>query len=388
VVGVEVGFGDGLMAPAALLHDVEAEVGEIGAPDGVRGVAIVAHRQLLRGVGHLRGVNAGDERLVDAVMAPPAGDRHVAGVDAGKQVARGELAVRGVAVGAIGRHRQPALQQPLAVNALIIIFHDIGLGAFITERRPLSRAVAIAAQGGKVARKGRRVGIVPAEDSVFAVTVRAGGRIRAALGQQLAMNALLEVLNGVGVANRAIDLGGYSGAGPPQGRVAAQMALPAGYPRVPRTGKFLLVHEHGAPAAGGFQLWVAMAALAVLIRHPLGIVDTPNLVGLVAVHAGRDEARMFLPQLAANDFAVYGLNQRMALCAGMGDVLLGDRRTGIGVRQNEMRRVATGANRGDDETTLEQAFAVDAFGIVLQDLVLRNVVTERDGRAFVVTAAT
>jgi hypothetical protein len=78
----------------------------------------------------------------------------------------------------------------------------------------------------------------------------------------------------------------------------------------------------------------------------------------------------------------------MALCAGMGDVLLGDRRTGIGVRQNEMRRVATGANRRDDEAPFEQAFTVDAFGIVLQDLVLRNVVTERDGRAFVVTAAT
>ena len=181
VVRVEVGFGDGLMTPAALVHDVEAEVGEIGAPDGVRGVAIAAHRQLLGGVGHLGGVNAGDERLVDAVMAPPAGGRHVAGVDAGTQVAGGELAVRGVAVGAIGRHRQPALQQPLAVNALLIIFHDIGLGAFITERRPLPRAVAIAAQGRNVARKGRRVGIVPAQDSVFAVTVRAGGRVRAAL---------------------------------------------------------------------------------------------------------------------------------------------------------------------------------------------------------------
>jgi hypothetical protein len=91
-----------------------------------------------------------------------------------------------------------------------------------------------------------------------------------------------------------------------------------------------------------------MAALAVLIRHPLGIEGTPDLVGLVAVHAGGDEVRLFLPQLAANDFAVHILNQRMALRAGSGDVLFGDRRTGISVRQNEVHRVATCANRRDD----------------------------------------
>jgi hypothetical protein len=130
-----------------------------------------------------------------------------------------------------------------------------------------------------------------------------------------------------------------------------------------------------------------MAALAVLIRHSLGIEDTPDLVGLVAVHAGGDEARVFLPQLAANDFAVHGLNQRMALRARMGDVLFGDRRTGIGVRQNEVRRVAACANRRDDETPLEQAFAVDAFRVVRQDMVLWDVVSKLDGRALVVTAA-
>src|SRR5208282_585914 len=185
-------------------------------------------------------MNAGDERLVDAVMAPAAGGRNVAGVDAGTQVAGGEFAVRRVAVGAIGRHRKPTLQQPPAVNAFLIIFHNIGLGAFITERRPLPRAVAIAAQSRNVAREGRRVGIVPAEDSVFAVTVGAGGCVRAALGQQLAMNALLEIFDGGGVANRAINLGGYGGARPREGRVAARMALHARSSRVPRPGNFLL----------------------------------------------------------------------------------------------------------------------------------------------------
>src|SRR5208337_3084878 len=123
------------------------------------------------------------------------------------------------------------------------MFHHVGLRAFITERRPLPRAVAIAAQGRNVAREGRRAGIVPAENPVFAVTVRAGGRVRTALRQQLSVHALLKVFAGGGVANRAIDLGGYGGARSRQGRVTAGMALHASFPGMPRGGEFLLVDE-------------------------------------------------------------------------------------------------------------------------------------------------
>ncbi len=56
------------------------------------------------------------------------------------------------------------------------------------------------------------------------------------------------------------------------------------------------------------------------------------------------------------------------------------------MRQNKVRRVATGADRRDHQTPLEQAFAMDAFGIVLQDLVLRNVVSKLDGRTLVMAA--
>ncbi len=221
-----------------------------------------------------------------------------------------------------------------------------------------------------------------------AVTVRAGRPIWAAFGQQLSMHALLKLFDGIGVANRAIDLGGYGGARSRQGRVTTGMALHAGGSRVPRPGKFLLVHKHGAPAAGGFQLRVAMAALAVAVGHPLHIKDLPDLVRLVAVHAGGDQARSLLPQLAADDFAVHRRNQRMALRAGPGDVLFGDRRAGIGVGQDEVRSMATGTNRRDDQATAQQALAVHTFGIVFQDLVLGNVVSKLDGRAFMVTAAT
>src|SRR5208337_5682705 len=74
--------------------------------------------------------------------------------------------------------------------------------------------------------------------------------------------------------------------------------------------------------------------------------------------------------------------------AGPGDVLFGNRRPGVGVGQNEVRSMATGANRRDDQATAEQALAVDAFGVVFQDLVLRYVVSKLDGSAFVMAAAT
>jgi len=84
---------------------------------------------------------------------------------------------------------------------------------------------------------------------------------------------------------------------------------------------------------------------------------------------------------------MHDFDLRMALGAGPGDVLFGNRRPGVGVGQNEVRSMATGANRRDDQATAEQALAMDAFGVVLQDLVLRDVVSKLDGSAFVVTAA-
>jgi hypothetical protein len=49
--------------------------------------------------------------------------------------------------------------------------------------------------------------------------------------------------------------------------------------------------------------------------------------------------------------------------------------------------MATGTNRRDDQATAEQALAVHTFGIVFQDLVLRDVVSKLDGSAFVMAAA-
>ena len=66
VIGLEVRLGDRLVAAAALAHDAELEALRVGAADGVRGVAVIAHRQLLVGLCDARRVHAALELLVDA----------------------------------------------------------------------------------------------------------------------------------------------------------------------------------------------------------------------------------------------------------------------------------------------------------------------------------
>ena len=47
VVCLEVALRDGLVAAAALIHNVQPEIGQVGALDAVRGVAVAAHRKRL-----------------------------------------------------------------------------------------------------------------------------------------------------------------------------------------------------------------------------------------------------------------------------------------------------------------------------------------------------
>ena len=81
MIGIKIGFGDLRMAASAGVHDVQSEAGFIGAPDGVGSVAVVANGKLLGGSTHLLGMNAVLELLLDAVMAPAAGGRHVGCID-------------------------------------------------------------------------------------------------------------------------------------------------------------------------------------------------------------------------------------------------------------------------------------------------------------------
>ena len=119
MVRLEVALRNGCVALPALVHDVQPEVRLVRALDAVRGVAVVANRQRLRGRIRRRRVDAVDEGFVDAAVALAAGVGDVGAVYARPRIARRQF--HGARVWhsrAVGRHRQPGLQQSLAVDAL------------------------------------------------------------------------------------------------------------------------------------------------------------------------------------------------------------------------------------------------------------------------------
>src|ERR1039457_687997 len=386
---LEVGVRDLLVAASALVHNVQTEIGEIGALDAVGRMAIGANGQLLAGFVHVRAVDAGGEHLVDAAVAFRACLGDIVAVHAGARVAGGQFAMRRVAVGTIRGHSQAALQKAFAVNAFLVVLHDLILLAGVPQRRFFPRLMALGAQRRHVAGERRRRRIGFAEGGMLAVAGLAGRRVRAPLGRQLAVRAFLILAHLVGVADGAVHLLWHGVAGPQVRRRAARVALDAGLLGVPRSFQFGLVHEEGNGFAGArdLQVGVGMAVLAVAVRHPLRVINLPYLVRLVAVHAGRNHVWFLLPELAPDHLPVYGFDLPVTLLAGGGDIGFGDGRAWIGVRQNEMCRMAARANRRDGKTFLVKGLAMEAILVVLQDVGLGYVVRQADRRAFAMATA-
>ena len=142
------------------------------------------------------------------------------------------------------------------------------------------------------------------------------------------------------------------------------------------------------PAISCLQVLIAVAAHAIGVRHTLAVENIPDLMGLMAIHTGRENVRFFLPEFATNGLAMNLFDLGMTLGASGRDVAPANRRLGIGVRQDAMRRMARYARGRNDQTLLEHSLAVDALGIVLQNVVLINVAVQLDRRALAVAAAT
>ena len=92
-----------------------------------------------------RPVDAGPEGLLDPVVALPAGVGDVVRVYRRSRVVGRKLAVRGVAAGAGGRHHQAALEEPLAVNAVLVAL-DIMSGTSANSIR--TAACPLSVRGG------------------------------------------------------------------------------------------------------------------------------------------------------------------------------------------------------------------------------------------------
>ncbi|UCG88914.1 MAG: hypothetical protein JSW71_10400 [Gemmatimonadota bacterium] len=127
------------------------------------------------------------------------------------------------------------------------------------------------------------------------------------------------------------------------------MALRAG-----RTGVFrgvvrLLVDVEGNRIALGYapDIRVAVTPEAITIGGTGLIQNTADLMRLMAVDAHRYHIRPLAPQPAFYDLAMYLLNLRVTLLAGLRNVGAVNARLRIGVGQDLVRRVAGGAYRSD-----------------------------------------
>ena len=232
--------------------------------------------------------------------------------------------------------------------------------------------------------------IVLAQRPMRAVTIVAFRGIRTPLGGELSVGAFAILIHDLGMTDGAIDLFGDGAARPCIRWRAAGMALHARFLGVPRVPEFVLVDEQGNRLAGAdhleFRLGVATHAVAV--RHALWVEHLPDLMGRVAIHAGRNHVLLFFPEFATDHLAMHRLNLGVALGASLGDVLLGDGRARIRVGQNEMRRVAAVTDSRDREAALEQSLTVDTVHVVAEDVVLGDVAREADWGTFTMATAT
>ncbi len=388
--GLEVACGNFLVTSATLIHDMEPEVGQVRPFDSVCGVASAAHRQLFVRASDFGRVDAGGKEFVDSAMASRTRARDVVAVHAGAGIPAGQLAVGSVAIGTIRCHRQTAFQQPLAVDALHVVLYDVILFASVTDSCFLTYPMALSAQHGHVSGIGRRVGFTLSQCSMITVTIVASGRVRIPLCDQLAMGAFSILTHHFGVTDRAVHLLWHGAARPQFRGCATRMTLHARNARMTRMCQLFLVYKERrrAPGLGRSQFAIVMAPLTIPVRHALRVENPPHLVRGMAIYTGRDHVRLLFPQFPLYDFAVDNFDLGVTMRAGFRDVLLGDRRTWIRMRENKVRSVAAGAHGSNNQSAAKQAFTVDAVHVITQDIVLWELMCQLNGGAFTMAVST
>ena len=140
-------------------------------------------------------------------------------------------------------------------------------------------------------------------------------------------------------------------------------------------GSLIDVKADGVAVTFHGQVLLAVAAQAILVGQAVRVKDAANLVRRVAVDASRNLAWIFAPQTALDDLAMYVFNLPMTRGTGLANVARMDTRPLVGVWEYVVRSVTRGTDRCDSEALRKQAFTVDTHRVVLEDIVLRNLVS-------------
>jgi hypothetical protein len=115
-----------------------------------------------------------------------------------------------------------------------------------------------------------------------------------------------------------------------------------------------------------------VATQAIAVGHAFRVEDLANLVQFVAVDAGRDQVRLLFPKLAADHLAVHAFDLCMTARAGLGNILLRNRRAWVPVRQHVVCGMTARAHGGHGQALPEQADTVNAVLVIFQNVRLRE----------------
>lgn len=198
------------------------------------------------------------------------------------------------------------------------------------------------------------------------------------------MFAALKLLPDLLVATAAINRVGDGFAGTQARGIHLGVALAAGYFGMPRASDLDHSHEHIA-AVRGSEMLIGVAAHAIGIGHALGIENVAHFMGLMAVDAGRQDVRFLFPKFSSDGLAMHLFDLGVTLRACGRDVAAGNRGARIRMWEDVVRRVAGDTVCSYHQSFLEQRLAVNAFGIVFEDVVLVNLPVRLDRRSFAVT---
>jgi hypothetical protein len=125
-----------------------------------------------------------------------------------------------------------------------------------------------------------------------------------------------------------------------------------------------------------------MTFQTILICHALSVEHVPDFMGLVAIDARRKYMLLFFPQLSFDHFSMDRFDLGMALGTCRGNISARNGRSGIRMRKDGMRCMATCAIRRNDKPLMKEPLPMNAFGKMLKDLVLVNVPIPLNRRPF------
>jgi hypothetical protein len=211
-------------------------------------------------------------------------------------------------------------------------------------------------------------------DIMLSVAVNAVGCVGFFLKKGLTMPAFKIVFGNLGMAVRTVHLLG-SLTGPLNARCHIYVALHAGSVLVDGILDHVFIHgqRDRLPVDNLMDVFLFMTFQTLTVSRPHYDRGPSNGMRLMADGAGRHGAGFRFPELSLDDLDMHLFDAGVTGHAGVSDVPGRDRGARVGMGQDQVIAVTVVAGGCDDQALPEQALAVNALGVVGEDVVFGDV---------------